>query len=44
VVDAFAAQSADSTTKPVAVTMALVGLYLHNDRGWDGRKCRKRTG
>jgi hypothetical protein len=41
VVDAFAAQSADSATKPVAVTMALVGLYLHNERGWDGRKVQE---
>jgi hypothetical protein len=41
VVDAFAAQSADSSTKPVAITMALVGLYLHNDRGCDGRKVQE---
>lgn len=41
VVDAFAAQSADSATKPVALTMALVGLHLHNDRGWDGRKVQE---
>jgi len=41
VVDAYAAQSADSSTKPVAITMALVGLYLHNDKAWDGRKVQE---
>jgi hypothetical protein len=29
VVDAFTAQHADEQTKPIAVTFALVGLYLH---------------
>jgi hypothetical protein len=43
VVDAYAAQSADSSTRPFAVTMALVGLYLHNDKAWTAARCRKRT-
>ena len=41
VVDAFAAQSADSATRPIALTMALVGLHLHNDRGFDGRQVQE---
>ena len=35
-VDAFGAQTAGDETKPVAITMALVGLYLHNERGMSG--------
>lgn len=38
VVDAFAAQHADETTKPMALTFALVGLYLHVERGLSGRQ------
>jgi len=38
VVDAFAAQHADCRSKPIAVTFALVGLYLHLERGFSGRK------
>ncbi len=38
VVDAFAAQAADDSTKPIALTFALVGLYLHVDRGRTGRR------
>jgi hypothetical protein len=36
-VDAFGAQCASVATKPVTITMALVGLYLHNERGMTGR-------
>jgi hypothetical protein len=28
-VDAYTAQHADETTKPIAVVFALIGLYLH---------------
>jgi hypothetical protein len=38
VVDAFAAQSADETTKPITLTFALVGLYLHVEKCRTGRR------
>lgn len=38
VVDAYCAQNADVTTKPIALTFALVGLYLHIEKGYSGRK------
>jgi hypothetical protein len=38
VVDAFAAQAADEHTKPVALTFALVGLYLHLEQQLTGRQ------
>jgi Family of unknown function (DUF5946) len=38
VVDAFAAQDADETTKRIALTFALVGLYLHVEKGRSGRE------
>ena len=38
VVDAFAAQEADENTKPIALTFALAGLYLHVERGLSGRQ------
>jgi hypothetical protein len=38
VVDAFAAQTADETTKPITLTFALVGLYLHVEKGRSGRQ------
>ena len=52
VVDAWAAQHADERTKPIALTFALVGLYLHLEMGYTGRRvqlahmamgCRKRN-
>ncbi len=36
VVDAFAAQAADNTTKPITLTFALIGLYLHIERHFTG--------
>jgi Family of unknown function (DUF5946) len=41
VVDAFAAQCADETTKPIKLTFALVGLYLHLDHGLTGREVQR---
>lgn len=41
VVDAWAAQHADSTTKPIKLTFALVGLYLHLERGLSGRQVQR---
>ena len=36
VVDAQHAQTATEETKPIAIIMALVGLYLHVERGFTG--------
>ena len=41
VVDAFAAQHADATTKPITVTFALIGLYLHVERKQTGRQVQR---
>jgi hypothetical protein len=41
VVDARIAQLADERTKPIALTFALVGLYLHVERGVSGRDVQR---
>jgi hypothetical protein len=41
VVDAFAAQRADERTKPIGLTFALVGLYLHLEKGFSGRHVQR---
>jgi ribosomal protein L4 len=41
IVDAFAAQEADEATKPIKLVFALVGLYLHIERGFTGREVQK---
>ena len=41
VVDAFAAQQAGPTTKPIKITFALVGLYLLMERGLSGRQVQQ---
>ena len=38
VVDAFAAQYATGDSKPIGVAFALIGLYLHVERGRSGRE------
>jgi hypothetical protein len=38
VVDAYTAQHADETTKPIAITFALIGLYLAVERRFTGRQ------
>ena len=38
VVDAFAAQTANETNKPMALTFALVGLYLQLEKNYTGRQ------
>jgi hypothetical protein len=38
VVDAFAAQDAKADDKPIRLTFALVGLYLHVERGFTGKE------
>ncbi len=41
VVDAFAAQHADDQTKPITLTFALVGLYLHVEKGFSGKEVQR---
>jgi hypothetical protein len=41
VVDAFTAQHADERTKPIALTFALVGLYLHVEKRNSGRQVQR---
>lgn len=41
VVDAWAAQHADEQTKPIALTFALVGLYLQVEKGFSGRQVQR---
>jgi hypothetical protein len=38
VVDAWMAQHADEHSKPIGVAFALIGLYLHVERGFSGRE------
>jgi len=38
VVDAFAAQNASESDKPIKVAFALIGLYLHVENGCTGRE------
>jgi len=40
-VDAYGAQCADDTTKPIAVVFALIGLYLHIEKGYTGRQVQR---
>jgi hypothetical protein len=41
VVDAQCAQTADETTKPIAVAFALIGLYLRVEKGCTGRDVQR---
>lgn len=41
VVDAFAAQDATPNDKPIRLAFALVGLYLHVERGFSGREVQR---
>jgi hypothetical protein len=41
VVDAFAAWSADESTKGIKISFALLGLYLHLERGLTGRQVQR---
>ena len=41
VVDAFAAQTADKKTKPITITFALVGLYLHLKKNFTGKEVQQ---
>jgi hypothetical protein len=37
-VDAFLAQHADRSTKPITLVFALIGLYLHVEKGYTGKQ------
>lgn len=41
VVDAYAAQQAEEHTKPIALTFALVGLYLHVEKQFSGKRVQQ---
>jgi Family of unknown function (DUF5946) len=41
VVDAYAAQTATLSTKPMGLVFALVGLYLHVERGFSGDQVQR---
>ena len=41
VVDAFAAQHADQSTKPITLAFALVGLYLCTERNFSGKQVQR---
>lgn len=41
VVDAFRAQTASADTKPLGLTFALAGLYLHVERQFTGRQVQR---
>jgi hypothetical protein len=38
IVDAFTAQNANETTKPIAIIFALAGLYLYSEKHYTGRQ------
>jgi hypothetical protein len=41
IVDAYAAQHAGENTKPIAVTFALVGLYLQGEKNFSGKQVQR---
>ncbi|MGA2219034.1 MAG: DUF5946 family protein [Terracidiphilus sp.] len=41
IVDAYAAQHADSTSKPIYIVFALIGLYLHVEKKFTGKQVQK---
>ena len=41
VVDAFAVQTANDESKPIAVVFGLVGLYLHVEKQFSGRQVQR---
>jgi Family of unknown function (DUF5946) len=41
IVDAYTAQCADEFTKPIAITFALVGLYLYVEKNFTGRQVQR---
>ena len=41
VVDAWAAQHADSSTRKIGLAFALIGLYLHVEKGFSGKQVQR---
>jgi hypothetical protein len=41
VVDAYAAQTADDTTKNITIIFSLIGLYLYIEKNFTGRQVQK---
>jgi hypothetical protein len=41
VVDAFAVQKADEQTKPIKIAFGLIGLYLHIEKQFSGRRVQR---
>jgi len=41
IVDAYAAQYPDESTKPITLAFALIGLYLHNEKHFSGREVQR---
>lgn len=41
IVDAYTAQHANETTKPIAVVFALLGLYLHVEMNFTGKQVQR---
>lgn len=41
IVDAYAAETADTETKPIRLVFALVGLFLYLERGYSGAMVQK---
>jgi hypothetical protein len=41
IVDAYQAQTADSNTKPIAITFSLAGLYLFLEKNYTGRQVQQ---
>ncbi|MEJ2758397.1 MAG: DUF5946 family protein [Anaerolineales bacterium] len=41
IVDAFAAQQANEETKPIKLAFALIGLYLHLEKGYSGKQVQQ---
>ena len=40
-VDAYAVQNATEDSKPITVVFGLIGLYLHLERGFNGRQVQR---
>ena len=41
IVDAYAAQHADESTKPIVIVFGLIGLYLHIERNFTGKQVQR---
>jgi hypothetical protein len=41
IVDAYTAQHANDTSKPIALVFALIGLYLYIEKGFTGKHVQK---